>query len=211
MIELTPMERDALCEILNIAVSHAATALSEMAHEPIDLSVPRLQLYSREQARTALDSRTGAVATGVHQTFHGAFNGVSLLVFPELDSYALVQRVIGNAVNLTDISELEQDALLEVGNLILTSCLGSMADSFHCQLSNTLPTSQHGKASVMIEALGRNDEVDHTVLLVEVNFRLRQSDIAGYVVLILDMPALERVRELLGQFLDRIGKEPGTA
>lgn len=205
MISLTELERDALCEILNIAVSHAATALSEMAHEPIDLSVPKLRLHDRDTARAALDTRTGEAATGVHQTFQGAFSGVSLLIFPELDSYWLVQRVIGQEVDLTDISELEQDALLEVGNLILTSCLGSMADSFGCQISNTLPVNQYGKASVMIEALGDGGADDHTILLVEVNFRLRQSDIAGYVVLILDMPALETLRQLLGTYLERVG------
>jgi len=205
MISLTELERDALCEILNIAVSHAATALSEMAHEPIDLSVPMLRLHDRDAARAALDTRTGEAATGVHQTFQGAFSGVSLLIFPELDSYWLVQRVIGQEVDLTDISELEQDALLEVGNLILTSCLGSMADSFGCQISNTLPVNQYGRASVMIEALGDGGADDHTILLVEVNFRLRQSDIAGYVVLILDMPALETLRQLLGAYLERVG------
>ncbi len=209
MISLTELERDALCEILNIAVSHAATALSEMAHEPIDLAVPQLRLYDRDTARAALDSRTGEAATGVHQTFQGAFSGVSLLIFPELDSYWLVQRVIGQEVDLTDISELEQDALLEVGNLILTSCLGSMADSFGCQISNTLPVNQYGKASVMIEALGDGGADDHTILLVEVDFRLRQSDIAGYVVLILDMPALETLRQLLGAYLERVGAGKG--
>jgi len=206
MVDLSELEKDALCEILNVAVSHAATSLSEMAQEPIDLTVPRLHFYDRESARAALDSRTGEAATGVHQTFHGAFSGVSLLIFPELDSYLLVQRVLGEAVDVTDISELEQDALLEVGNLILTSCLGSMADSFQCRISNTLPTNQQGKASVMIEALGQSDPAaPRTILLVEVNFSLRHSDISGYVVLILDMPALETVRDLLANYLARIG------
>lgn len=204
MFDLSELEKDALCEILNVAVSHAATSLSEMAQEPIDLTVPRLHFYDRNAARTALDSRTGETATGVHQTFHGAFSGVSLLIFPELDSYRLVQRVVGNVVDLTDISELEQDALLEVGNLILTSCLGSMADSFQCRISNTLPTNQQGQASVMIEALGQDDDAQRTVLLVEVNFSLRHSDISGYVVLILDMPALETVQTLLRGYLARL-------
>jgi len=80
-----------------------------------------------------------------------------------------------------------------------------MADSFGCQISNTLPVNQYGRASVMIEALGDGGADDHTILLVEVNFRLRQSDIAGYVVLILDMPALETLRQLLGTYLERVG------
>jgi chemotaxis protein CheC len=205
MVDLHALQEDALCEILNIAVSHAATALSEMASEPISLSVPRLSLYDRDTARVALDQRTGEAASGVHQSFDGAFKGVSLLVFPEMDSYRLVQRVIGQTVDLSDISELEQDALLEVGNLILTSCLGSIADSFRCQIYNTLPANQQGKASLMIEALGQENGDDSTILLVEVNFRLQQSDIAGYVVLILDMPALEIIRDLLDAYLARIG------
>ena len=45
---ISPLEKDALKECVNIGASHAATALSELTQEKISILVPNLELVSVE-------------------------------------------------------------------------------------------------------------------------------------------------------------------
>ena len=59
-----------------------------------------------------------------HYVAGNAFDTDALLLFPERGSLEIVRRMLGRSeIQLDQITELEQDALGEIGNIIINSCM----------------------------------------------------------------------------------------
>ena len=52
--------------------------------------------------------------------------GKALLIFPEQNGLDLVRLILRNSPPLSEMTEMEQEAFSEVGNIILNSCVGSI-------------------------------------------------------------------------------------
>jgi chemotaxis protein CheC len=201
-VVLTELELDALTELVNLGVSNAATSLREMVREEVILSVPKVTVVSREEAIGTLAERETKRLIAVHQDFDGDLKGRAFLIFPEAKSMELVRAVIEGDLSLEELMELEQEALAETGNVILNGCLGTMADQFERSLRISLPEVVHGDGAEFL-TLSPHAHVSDRVLLVYINFAVRQRDITGYIALLLDLPSLATLQELLGAFIAR--------
>jgi chemotaxis protein CheY-P-specific phosphatase CheC len=116
---LSELEHDALTELANLGVGRAATNLSRLVREQVFLSVPRTEVLPLSVAADLLSSREPVDLVAVGQAFSGEFSGHALLIFPEANSFELVHAVIGSTVSVDEVADLEQEALTEIGNVIL--------------------------------------------------------------------------------------------
>jgi hypothetical protein len=92
-ILLDELERDALTELVNIGVSRAAGNLRKMVGEQVLLSVPSVEVVTREGATILIRERESGELVAVRQDFEGVFSGRALLIFPKSNSMALVHAV----------------------------------------------------------------------------------------------------------------------
>lgn len=203
-VTLTELELDALTELVNLGVSNAALGLREMVQEEVLLSVPNVSIVTREQAITNLGQRNANRLVAVHQNFEGDIRGRALLIFPEAQSMELVRAVVGSDLSLEDLMELEQEALAETGNVLLNGCLGTIANSLERSLRISLPEVVHGDGSEFFN-LTPQPRVDDIVLFIYINFAVRKRDIRGYLAMLLDLPSLVVLKELLADFIHRMG------
>ena len=73
MVNLSELENDALVEIFNIGVGHAAAAMSEIVNEEVTMSVPSITFLNRADAAALLGSKKdGERICGVSQHYDGA-------------------------------------------------------------------------------------------------------------------------------------------
>ena len=100
-IALNELERDALVEIVNIGVGRAAANLRKMIGDQVLLSVPSIEVVSRQRAARLIGERELAGLVAVRQDFTGPFSGRALLIFPETNSLELVRAVTGGALGVT--------------------------------------------------------------------------------------------------------------
>ena len=205
-ISLNELELDALTELVNIGVSRAATSLRDMIGQQVLLSVPIVHLVSRERAVEILgdgdaDSQLSRLVA-VHQVFEGELTGRALLIFPETKSLELVRAVTGGDLPLEDIIELEQEALAETGNVILNGCLATIANMLRRSLKMSLPEVLRGRSEDFF-SLSPPPESGDVVMLLYINFVVRERDIQGYIALLMDMPSLTNLKDLLGEFIER--------
>ncbi len=198
---LTEFEHDALVEVINIAVSHAAVSLRDMVGEEVHLSVPNLALVSRARAIELLGGQGARPLVAVHQQFDGEINGRALLIFPEAKSLELVRAIAGEAVSVDDIAELEHEALAETGNIILNSCLGTIANLLERNLRLSLPQVVRGAGAELIGTSA--DCVEEVVMFLHIDFSVLGRDLHGYIALLMDLPALAALRILLQDFIQR--------
>jgi chemotaxis protein CheC len=203
-VELSELELDALTELVNLGVSRAAANLALMVKEEVLLTVPKVALLSRNDAIRTLGERESRSLVAVHQTFEGTIVGRALLIFPEENSLALVRSIVGNELSNEDIIELEQEALAETGNVILNSCLATIANSLKSNLKMSLPEVLRGESSRFF-SLPPPPASGSTVLFIYINFALRKRDINGYIAMMMDMPSLAALQLLLQDLIRRTG------
>jgi chemotaxis protein CheC len=202
-ITLSELELDALTELVNLGVSNAAFSLREMVREEVTLSVPKVSLVSRDEAITNLGEKGAPRLVGVNQDFEGDIRGRALLIFPETKSIELVRAIVGGDLSLEDMVELEQEALAETGNVLLNSCLGTIANQLGRSLRISLPEVIYGGSADFFRATDASDNNDR-VLFIYINFAVRQRNLDGYIAMLLDMPSLAVLKELIGAFIDRV-------
>jgi chemotaxis protein CheC len=197
----TEPERDALTEIINIGVSRAAKNLSRMVKDQVHLSVPRTEIMSRDQAIGWLSERENSSLVAVEQNFRGSFSGQALLIFPEAKSLELVRTILDDTLSLEEIVDLEQEALAEVGNVVLNSCLVVMANMLKQALNMSLPRVMRGSSQIVLLGASENDPGE-MVLFLTIDFAVRARNINGYIALLMDIPSLAATRVLIREYLN---------
>jgi chemotaxis protein CheC len=203
-LELTDLELDALTELVNLGVSRAAGNLAVMVREEVTLTVPQVALLTRSEAIKAIGEAESRNLVAVHQTFEGAIVGRALLIFPEEKSLELVRSLVGSELSNEEIIELEQEALAETGNVILNSCLATIANSLESNLKMSLPEVLRGEGKRFFN-LPPPPAGGATVLFVYINFSLQRRNIAGYIAMMMDMPSLAALQVLLRDLIRRTG------
>jgi chemotaxis protein CheC len=75
IIPLTDVERDALCEVANVAMARAAASLRQMVGRQILLTVPTCEILPPEGAVERVVRPGNSNLVAVRQDFSGPFSG----------------------------------------------------------------------------------------------------------------------------------------
>lgn len=199
---LEELERDALTEIMNIGVSRAASNLRKMIGEQVHLSVPSIEVLSQERAARLISEREISELVAVRQDFAGPFSGRALLIFPESNSLELVRAVTGGELSAEEVAEMEHEALAETGNIILNSCLSTLANMLKSPFTMTLPKILRGPGESLFTIT--DSTANGLVLFLYIDFAVKRRDIRGYIALLMDIPSLHVLRQLLHDFIVRV-------
>jgi len=194
---LTDLERDALAELSNIAMARAANSLRQMVKHQVLLSVPSVDIVSKDEASRIIGKPDSPTLVAVRQDFSGPFSGRALLIFPESNSLELVRAVVGHEAPLEDIGSLEDEALAETGNIILNSWVATIANLLKQSLQMSLPVVIRGDSRQML----RGEESQTLVLFLHIRFEISTRNIQGYVALLMDIPSIDSLRSLLADFI----------
>ena len=208
LTDLTEIERDAISEIANMGVSRAAASLRQMVGEQVLLSVPAVRIVSRAEAARLVERDNSPKLIAVQQSFEGPFSGRALLIFPQAQSLELVRSIIGAEHSLEDIIDLEQEALAEIGNIILNACLATIANVLRKSMRMSLPSVIRGDGATMFET-EQSPSGGNLVLFLYIDFTIKKRDIQGFIALLMDLPSIKALKETVKDFIAGIDKQPG--
>jgi chemotaxis protein CheC len=178
-----------------------------MVNEQVHLSEPSIKRVSRLEAMALTVQRDSSTLVAVHQVFEGDITGRGPLIFPQAKSLELVRAVIGGDASLEEIIELEQEALAETGNIILNGCIATIANLLERSPKMSLPEILYGERPELIE-LTPAPEGGEMVICLPVDFLIRQRNISGYLVMLMDMSLLTALQLLLQDFIMRTTGDP---
>jgi chemotaxis protein CheC len=112
-----------------------------------------------------------------------------------------VRAVTKGELSLDDVVELEQEALAEVGNIILNGCMATIANLLERSLTMSLPEIVRGSGLDFFDLSPSG--ADDGILFVRINFSFRGREINGYVAIVLDFLSLAALRVLVDDFIRR--------
>ncbi len=200
-MKLSELELDALTEVFNMGVGQAADALSQLAGEAVLLSVPQVQLLSKVDVVRQLGGGPDQRISAVRQAFSGEVVTDAVLMFPAEQSLLLVQIMVGEEVPLEQLGEMEQEALAEIGNILLNSVVASVADCLHIEFEGGLPQVELGVASDVL----LNQEASEPILSVQIRFEIATRQIQGQLAFLLDMNSSGVLEHKVGRFIASLG------
>ena len=198
----TEMELDAISELLNMGMGSAAASLSEMVGEEVRLGVPLVQWLAPGEAAQLLAREEGGTVAGVLMRFDGSIAGEALLVFPEASSLSLVRALMRDDVPLADLTDMEEEALVEVGNIILNGSLSSLADVLGEPIQTHVPSFVRGRWADLLPDRSDSgpDENPPSLLGVQIEFGVHELDLSGSVALMLGMQSMQHLRSIIETF-----------
>jgi chemotaxis protein CheC len=197
---LTDVERDAVTEIANIAMGRAATSLRQMVQREVLLKVPRVSVMSDREAVATIGAPENSSLIAVREDFRGLFSGRALLIFPEDTSLELVRAIVGSEMSVREVIELEGEAITETGNIVLNCWISTLANLLKHNLTMSVPTLMRGSCASMFQG-ARSD----FVLFLHIDFAVKETRITGYLCLVMDLPSMDALRALIGDFIKRVG------
>lgn len=199
MFKLDELQHDALVELFNQGVGQAAAAMSRIVREEVSMSVPMISFQTRNDVSNDLGSAEARRICAITQNYSGAFSTEAILMFPESKSLEIVRLMVGESFSMDELTEMEQEAMSEIGNIILNSCMSTLANVTGRELHGSLPVYRVGTGD---EILGITaNPWNGLVLTLKIDFNIEKHQINGYVAFLLDVSALEGLQTYLDQYL----------
>ncbi|MDD1720254.1 MAG: chemotaxis protein CheC [Methanoregulaceae archaeon] len=199
---LTATQLDAMRELGNIGAAHAATTLSTMLQANIEMSVPEInvidisQIYKHigdEMAALVLFEVTGEVSNG----------GFVLLHVPKDSVIRLTNAMLGSTEMEREMTEMDNSALLEIGNIMVSAFLDGTAGLLNIIMLPSPPQLVIDMPHAALEAvLAETTAADiNEVVLFRTELFSDRYEIASNIFLLPNQPMLQ---DIMGRLEDLV-------
>lgn len=197
--ELTELQRDALTELVNIAISGAAVRLRGMVGSEVTLTVPAVALVDAGEAVAAMESLGLKSLVAARQGFGGALAGETFLLFPQGNSQELLRLILTDPPDAEN-ADLHDDALREIGNVLLTGFLSMIGKMIRRDFDVGLPSISEGEPSHLFQ-----DRPEGVVIFIYVNFGIRGRSVTGYFAMLLELASMAALQQIVDDVILQAG------
>lgn len=203
MDNLTDLHLDALSEIFNIGAGRAAASLSEIVSEEVKLSVPSIEFRKCSELTAKVLSLDQSQLGVVKQQFSGAFNAEASLLFTEDSALEIMRDMMGSHISIEELAEFEQEAMCELGNIILNACLSAMADMLGFEFESSLPSYTVRNSDEVVNSIAGTENQMY-VMILHVDLEIERRQINGRLIFLFSSSSLSMLRKQIDAFLKNI-------
>lgn len=137
--QLTSLEIDTLREIGSIGTGNAATALSQMLKRQVRITMPEVRIMGYNEAIEWIGGPE-EITAGVLVRLSGQISGIMLSVQPIEFVNLVLESVMDKGItNYEQLSELEHSALIEVGNIMISTFINALSGLADVNIDLTVP------------------------------------------------------------------------
>jgi chemotaxis protein CheC len=196
---LTEHQLDALREISNVGMGHAATALSQLTGKTIHLEVPRVLITDTPDIRGCMGDPDRPVV-GIYLRMLGNAQGNILMVFPRENALRILEQLLPRKTSGGEsLSELELSALTEVGNILASAYLNALGEILQMTLIPSVPHLCIDTAGSFVDsALAEFGSVGEITLMLDTEFFSKDERVNGQFFLLPSHSSLEIILSALG-------------
>lgn len=194
---LTPEETDGLGEIANISMGTAATTLSILVNNRVDITTPSVAYTTMEE----LAEKKGAPVVFIYISYRAGLQGNNVLILKERDVKVITDLMMGgDGTNIeTELNDLHLSAICEAMNQMMGSAATSMSSMINEMVDISPPTATRIDFGDGLENAGLMDMAGQT--FVEVSFRMEIGDLVDSEIM--QLYPIEFARMVYHQFIDR--------
>lgn len=185
---ISPLQLDALKELVNIGVGRAAASLNDMLDSPIVLEVPEVRMIGYEDFRGVAGTDSESFSS-VQLGFRGSFSGIAALVFPPASAVKLVTALTAEEPDNPGIDGVMAGTLNEVGNIVINCVIGTIGNILEKPFDFSLPNYLHGVLGEILH-VGTSSPL-HSILLVKTRFIVQDKFIEGNIFIIFEAASFD--------------------
>ena len=137
--ELNSLELDTLREVGSIGTGNAATALSQMLGRQVRITMPEVRIMEYNEAIEWIGGPE-EITAGVLVKLSGQLSGIMLSVQSlEFVNIVLESMLSMTVKDYTELAELEGSALVEVGNIMISTFINALSGLAGMDVNLTVP------------------------------------------------------------------------
>ncbi|MEG2659946.1 MAG: flagellar motor switch protein FliN [Oscillospiraceae bacterium] len=168
---LSPMEIDAIGEVLNISMGAAATAVSSMLDKMVTITTPKVDVESI----STLDCGALEPAIIVKITYTEGLDGSNVMVFRQKDMQVILNQLMGIEESSADdfvFDELSMSAACEVMNQMMGAAATALAEFLGIPINISTPTAEiMDNEHTFQKTVGLDDDVEIISVLFDMNIQ----------------------------------------
>jgi chemotaxis protein CheC len=204
---LNESQLDALQETGNIGCSHAATAVSQMVNEEVEITVPNIFVQELPQLKKSLRNISGEEnkLVGVYLELTDQFLGSILFLFPYSSALVLSDLLMFQPVGTsTELTEMSQSAITEVGNVVVSAYTNALSSFLDTSIMLSPPHYSEQVPDMFLdeitEAIGK--DTSHA-LVFDTKFKGKKNQFTSYFIL---LPSPQSLDILYDRLIASFGK-----
>ncbi|MCT8139831.1 flagellar motor switch phosphatase FliY [Anaerobacillus sp. CMMVII] len=199
---LSSIEQDALGEIGNISFGSAATALSTLLNQKVDITTPKVSVIEKKK----LEEQFPQPHVAIHVKYTKGFEGTNLLVIKTKDAAIIANLMLGGNgldVDETELGEMEISAVQEAMNQMMGSASTSMSTIFNKKVDISPPGIN--LMNVKVGQGTSNIPDEHT--LVKISFSLKIGSLIDSQIM--QLVTVSFAKDLVDQLMNPSTEEEG--
>jgi chemotaxis protein CheC len=196
-MKLSSVQADAIQELGNIGAAHAATTLSQMLGSTIEMSVPAIKVVDLAQLGNYMGEESAAMVAFELQGDipHG---GYILFYITRESAVRMTNTMLGMTETNRPLNEMDQSALLEVGNIMVSAFLDATAELLGFIMLPSPPALTIDMAHAAMQSLiAQMQEETDEVLLFSTELVCEEHKIDSDIIMMPERSTLLRIIELL--------------
>lgn len=199
-MELNTVQHDALVELLNIGFGRAGASLSKLTQQRVLLEVPQVAIHPLSHLNESLGRLVDERVASVHQVFNGPVAGDALLLLDPIAAATLTELLTDVPALSLDLDPSTREVFTEVGNIVLNACIGTFGNMLGVPMSFSVPDVDVTSMTNVLDRMLETGDAFRYALIVTAGFRLRDSAVTGYVVIVLTVQSLKRLLDALDRW-----------
>lgn len=197
--DLTPLELDTLREIGSIGTGNAATALSQLLGQEVRITLPEVRIMGYNEAIEWIGGPE-AVTAGILVKVGGQINGIMLSV-QKLEFVNLVlEHMLNERIDNYDaLGELERSALVEIGNIMISTFISALSKLVDVRVDLTVPAfALDMQGAILAVPMAEFGGTSDYLMTIGGNFIYNGNEIPCQILFSPDIRSLNFLRQKLG-------------
>ncbi len=196
--KLTQIHLDALKELGNIGAGNAATALSQIVEQTVDISVPEVSIIPLQQIPEVVGPERYVFI--VYSGVLGDISGTMLFLITEESASELISVLNRESNQEMDLSsDVARSALTEVGNILCGSYLNALTQMLGILLVPSVPDLANDMAGAILDfILIEIGEVADDVVFIKTELSVAGTKLDGHMFFLPNPGALDTILKSMG-------------
>jgi chemotaxis protein CheC len=185
-----------LKEVNEQAALNASKALSKLTGRRVEVKIAKVEVKKVEELSPIIG--TEEIVAGIYLPVTGDVKGASLLIFPKETAFTLSDLLVKRKPGTTrKLSELDESALKEVGNIISGNYFTILSNMLKIKIIEHIPSFSFDMfGAITSQIIAKFAQEAAEALVIAIEFTFEPVTLKGYFLLLL---RLEEMKIILRQ------------